>query len=73
MVLFGAGEVFGGLFIGWLVDKLGSKKTIYFNLFIITATFACTIGYLSLNSYGFLSFLMAFLWGVEDSCVNTHT
>jgi predicted MFS family arabinose efflux permease len=63
MVLFGVGEILGCFFIGFIVDKLGSKKAVLFNLAILAAMFSVTFIYIHIYEYGFLSFLMCFLWG----------
>lgn len=42
MVAFGAGEVLGCYFIGWVVDKFGSKKTAYVNIGVCIAMTAAT-------------------------------
>jgi hypothetical protein len=41
MVVFGVGEVSGGLY-GLLIDKIGSRKTIFVNISIICLTFGVT-------------------------------
>jgi predicted MFS family arabinose efflux permease len=63
MVLFGVGEVLGCFFIGFCVDKFGSKKSVIFNLGIITLMFGVTFIYIVKFEFGWLAFLMCFLWG----------
>ena len=46
MVLFGVGEVLGCFFIGFTVDKFGSKASVLFNLSIITLMFGTTFLYI---------------------------
>jgi predicted MFS family arabinose efflux permease len=46
MVGFGLGEIFGGFFIGFIVDKFGSKVAILCNTMIILAMFAVTFGFI---------------------------
>lgn len=36
MIAFGVGDVIGGLSMGLIIDKLGSKKTCFLNVFIIS-------------------------------------
>ena len=73
MVLFGVGEVFGCFFIGFIVDKLGSKIAALVNVFIIIVMVVVTVVYISLEKYSWVAFLMTFLWGFQDSAVNTHS
>ncbi|TNV71880.1 hypothetical protein FGO68_gene9607 [Halteria grandinella] len=72
MVAFGFGEIFGGLSIGQVVDRKGSKFASLVNMGYVLFTIALTLLYLNSPSYGFLVFFMAFMWGVEDGAVNTH-
>lgn len=46
MVGFGFGEIFGGFFIGYIVDRCGSKVAILCNLVIILAMFGVTFGFI---------------------------
>lgn len=73
MVFFGVGEVLGCFFIGLIVDKLGSKLATIFNLLIITAMFGVTIAFILRFKFDILAYIMCFLWGFQDSAVNTHT
>lgn len=36
MIAFGVGDVIGGLSMGLIIDKFGSKKTCFLNVFIIS-------------------------------------
>jgi hypothetical protein len=38
---------------------------------IVVMTFV-TLAFLGINQFNLLAFLMTFLWGVQDSTVNTH-
>jgi MFS family permease len=46
MVGFGFGEIFGGFFIGYIVDRYGSKIAIMCNLIIILVMFGFTMGFI---------------------------
>ena len=63
MVLFGVGEILGCFFIGFIVDRYGSKVATVFNLFIILIMGLLTIGFIHNYKYGALAFLMCFFWG----------
>lgn len=73
MVAFGFGEVIGGLAIGIIIDKIGSKKTSIINA--ITILILVNVTALSIHSerYDWITFLMCFLWGFQDSSLNIHT
>ena len=43
LVAFGFGEVAGGFLHGLLIDKIGSRKTIWVNLIIIISVFTVSI------------------------------
>lgn len=72
MVGFGFGEIFGGFIVGYVVDKWGSKNAILVNLVIIIAMFAVTIGFILDFQFNALAWIMCFLWGLQDSGVNTQ-
>jgi len=72
MVGFGLGEIFGGFFIGWVVDRFGSKVAILCNLAIILAMFGITLGFIQIFDFNWMPWVMCFLWGCQDSGVNTQ-
>jgi MFS family permease len=43
MVGFGFGEVIGGLFLGFFIDRIGSKKASIMNIMIILVMILVTI------------------------------
>ena len=59
--------------MGKLIDLFGSKKTTLFNVFLVVLVFASTINAIHQNTFNWSSYLMCFLWGLQDGCVNTHT
>lgn len=72
MVAFGIGEVLGCYFIGWVVDRFGSRKTAYVNIAICSIMTAITLIFIGINQYSALAYVMCFLWGIQDSSTNTH-
>jgi len=72
MVVFGFGEVFGGLIIGQIIDSKGSKFVALLNVLIMILMISVTLLYIGLYEYSWLVFLMTFLWGFQDATVNTH-
>ncbi|CDW80279.1 major facilitator superfamily protein [Stylonychia lemnae] len=72
MVALGVGEMMGGQIIGLVVDKVNSKVACIVNLVIMIVMFAFTFGFLVDYRYTWLTFVMTFLWGLQDSAVNTH-
>ena len=43
MMAFGLGEILGCFFLGYIVDKFGSKKAVTANLVILVFTFGFVI------------------------------
>jgi predicted MFS family arabinose efflux permease len=73
MVAFGIGEVVGSIIIGIIIDKIGSKKTSLVNILIILIMINVTAASVYSEKYDWMTFLMCFLWGLQDSSLNIHT
>lgn len=73
MVALGVGEMTGGLAIGQLIDKRGSRVAVLAILASIAVMTVVTLVFLYVNTYNWLAFATAFIWGFQDSCVNTHS
>ena len=73
MVLFGVGEILGCFYIGFIVDRYGSKVATVHNLVIILIMGGLTFAFIITYKFGALAFLMCFMWGFQDSAVNTHS
>jgi len=72
MTLFGVGEILGAFFIGFFIDKIGSKLTVFVNLTIIAIMGGVSLGYILVEKWNVLAWLMCFFWGFQDSAINTH-
>ena len=72
MVLFGFGEILGAFFIGFFIDKIGSKLSVFVNLAIIVIMGGVTLGYIVIEKWNALAWIMCFFWGFQDSAINTH-
>lgn len=72
MVVLGVGEIVGGPFIGQVIDRFGNKHASLLSLLFLAISTCATLIFLALNTYGPLAFAMTFLWGLQDSIVNTH-
>ena len=72
MILFGVGEVLGCFFIGYFIDRIGNKKSVLINLVLILIMTGVTISFLYVMQYNALAFVMCFMWGFQDSAINTH-
>ena len=70
LVAFGVGEVIAGFIHGLLIDKIGSRATTFVNMSIILVVIIVTELSLYQLEYNWLSFLMCFLWGLEDGTQN---
>jgi predicted MFS family arabinose efflux permease len=73
MIMFGIGELLGCFFIGYVVDKYGSRPAIYVNLAIMLTMGVVTMIYCIRFQFGFLAYVMCFMWGFQDSAINTHS
>lgn len=73
LVLFGVGEIVGCFYIGFIVDRFGSRVATFCNLINIVAMIGVTIAFLIVFEFNYLAWLMCFLWGICDSAVNTNT
>ena len=71
MVAFGVGEVMGGINHGLTIDAIGSRKTIFVNLLILTTLTGVTILSINLLTYNYVTFIMCFMWGYQDGSQNT--
>ena len=72
MIAFGVGEILGCFFIGFIVDKFGSRTAALVNVCICFVMTAVTLAFLLVDQYSALAYAMTFLWGIEDSATNTH-
>jgi predicted MFS family arabinose efflux permease len=72
MVGFGVGEVFGGFFIGFIVDRYGTKTAILCNLVSILLMNGVTLAFIYQFKFNALPWIMCFLWGFQDSGTNTQ-
>ncbi len=70
MVALGFGEVMGGFFHGILIDYIGSKRTVFVNIFILITVFISTEFTLYTLEYNWLTFVACFLWGYQDAMTN---
>ena len=73
MVAFGIGEVVGAIIIGFIIDKIGSKKTSLVNILINLILINVTAASVYSEKYDWMTFFMCFLWGFQDSSLNIHT
>ena len=63
MVGFGLGEIFGGFFIGFIVDRSGTKTAILCNLIVILLMNGVTLTFIYQFKFNALPWIMCFLWG----------
>lgn len=63
MVVFGIGELMGCFFIGYIVDKKGSKYAAIIDVVIIAIQTIFTLLFLWVDEFNYLAYIMTFLWG----------
>jgi predicted MFS family arabinose efflux permease len=72
MVVFGIGEMCGCFLAGWLIDKKGSKFMSRLNIAFIAFAVLSILLYPSSTECRLYSLVMTFMWGFQDSAVNTQ-
>ncbi len=72
MTGLGIGEIIGGFLIGQIVDKFGTKTAIVCNFITIIVMSAVTLVFIHQFEFNALPWIMCFLWGFQDSGVNTQ-
>lgn len=72
MIGFGIGEILGCFFIGYIIDLIGPKKSSWVNVVICIVMSVSVIVYIVFHEWSWLAYVMCFLWGFQDSAVNTH-
>jgi predicted MFS family arabinose efflux permease len=63
MVALGVGEIFGGLFIGQVIDRLSNKAAAWTNIILITIQTIVVLAFLVVDEYNWLVFAFTFIWG----------
>ena len=72
MISLGFGEVVGGLAMGGVIDKIGTKRSCFINTINISMACGMVIYYIVLDTYSWKAYVMTFLWGWQDSCISIH-
>ena len=74
MVSFGVGEVLGCFFIGYFIDKIGSRISSIINVVLVIVMGAVTIMFVKWPFFSvYIGHVMCFFWGFQDSAINTHS
>jgi len=73
LIFFGVGQSVSAILMGEFIDKFGSKKATFVNILVISVVLAITLVTIRRKVFDWTSFLMCFLWGLQDGTVNTHT
>ena len=71
--MVGLGSMAGSVIMGQIVDRLHPKAGSAF--VVCSILLASGLSYLQIwqNQYNYISFIMAFIWGISDGFVNTHS
>lgn len=72
MVTLGAGEIVGAIGMGFIVDHIGAKKSCFINVILIILPTLCILAFIQVNEFNWMAYLMAFLWGLQDSSISIH-
>jgi predicted MFS family arabinose efflux permease len=63
MVFFGIGEIFGCFYIGFVVDRYGSKTATVCNIINVILMTLFTLSFTIYWEYSNMALIMCFLWG----------
>lgn len=67
MIPLGAAEVIGGLLQGHISDRFGYKAGLYLVMTFTAVSFACLFATVAQYQFSWLTFVMTFTWGLQDS------
>ena len=73
MGVLGIGEMIGSIFMGLVVDKIGSKVGCIVNMICVVIVWAVSFMQIQANEDNILVYIFTFVWGFMDGAVNTHT
>ncbi len=60
----------GGAIIGRVIDTHGLKIALINSLMVTTVAFAGMLYYIHVYQFSWITFLVTFLWGIQDSTIN---
>jgi predicted MFS family arabinose efflux permease len=72
MCSLGVGEIVGGIGMGIIVDKIGSKKSVWVNVVLIILQTILVAAFVYIDEYNALAYIMTFVWGLSDSSISIH-
>jgi len=65
MATFGVGEILGCFFIGFFIDRIGSKKSSLINSFLVVLMGISAIIFIKIADFDiYLAHTMCFFWGL---------
>ena len=73
MIFLGLGECLGSLGSGVVIDSIGTKNTCILNAFMVALNGLVLATSTSSLKYDYYTFLMCFLWGIQDSISMSNT
>ena len=70
MIPLGIGQIIGGAIIGQIIDRKGMRVGIAFSMVLVTLAFGLMLYYIHVYEFTWLTFLVTFAWGLQDSTLN---
>jgi predicted MFS family arabinose efflux permease len=70
MIPLGVGQMIGGALMGQVIDRKGMKVGIVFSLFQVTLAFGVMLWYVYTYQFSWLTYIVTFCWGLQDSSMN---
>jgi MFS family permease len=59
--------------MGLLIDRIGSKKTTFINVALLTGTTILSLVVIYQVNYNYITFICCFFWGLSDGALNIHS
>ena len=73
LAFFGIGSTCSAIMMGKIIDHSNnSRKPIFINILVQAALITANIVNIREGNFGVLSYVLCFLWGLQDGIVNTH-
>ena len=73
MIWLGVGSILGTYMSSQILQIFGNTKLIFTHLFLLLTLMAVYICVFTVKAYDIFLFSFAFIWGIQDGSIATHT
>jgi predicted MFS family arabinose efflux permease len=70
MIPLGIGQMIGGAIIGQIIDRKGLKLALLISATLMTLAFGIMLWYIWSYEFGWITYVVTFVWGLQDSSIN---